>query len=136
MPQHLIRKSDVSRLLQEPVTKSKKFPDGAGLYLEIRRQKNGDVKGYWTVQLSLGDGRRPQWFNIGPVGLFSIDQAREAHAQMKRDRALDRVASRLDAIRAEPASEVITFQKAAMAYLDMQRGHDIGEAQYRDHLRD
>jgi integrase len=86
------------------------------------------------VQLSLGDGRRPQWFNIGPVGLFSIDQAREAHAQMKRDRALDRVSSRLDAIRAEPASEVITFQKAAMAYLDMQRGHDIGEAQYRDHL--
>ena len=68
MPQHLIRKSDVSRLLQEPVTKSKKFPDGAGLYLEIRRQKNGDVKGYWIVQLSLGDGRRPQWFNIGPVG--------------------------------------------------------------------
>ena len=53
---------------------------------------------------------------------------------MKRDRALDRVAFRLDAIRAEPASEVITFQKAAMAYLDMQRGHDIGEAQYRDHL--
>jgi integrase len=134
MPQHLIRKSDVARLLQEPVTKSKKFPDGAGLYLEIRRQKNGNVKGYWTVQLSLGDGRRPQWFNIGPVGLFSIDQAREAHAQMKRDRALDRVSSRLDAIRAEPASEVITFQKAAMAYLDMQRGHDIGEAQYRDHL--
>jgi hypothetical protein len=78
MPQHLIRKSDVARLLQEPVTKSKKFPDGAGLYLEIRRQKNGDVKGYWTVQLSLGDGRRPQWFNIGPVGLFSIDQARES----------------------------------------------------------
>jgi hypothetical protein len=59
MPQHLIRKSDVARLLQEPVTKSKKFPDGAGLYLEIRRQKNGNVKGYWTVQLSLGDGRRP-----------------------------------------------------------------------------
>jgi hypothetical protein len=58
MPQHLIRKSDVSRLLQEPVTKSKKFPDGAGLYLEIRRQRNGDVKGYWIVQLSLGDGRR------------------------------------------------------------------------------
>src|SRR5436190_16679733 len=68
MPQHLIRKSDVSRLLQEPVTKSKKFPDGAGLYLEIRRQKNGDTL---AVQLTpAADDQQPYRSprSIAPAG--------------------------------------------------------------------
>jgi integrase len=74
MPFHNIKKGAIRDLLNQPG----KHADGRGLYLQVA--KPGQAS--WTTQFRLAG--QTKWMTIGPANLFTIDEARDRHALIRK----------------------------------------------------
>ena len=104
----------IGRLTALKVEKAKDpgmYPDGGGLYLRVTPEGARN----WVLRYMLD--RRPRWMGLGPLALYSLQEARaKAHdARRKRHEGIDPI----DARRAERArqrlnaAKAITFEQCA-----------------------
>jgi integrase len=117
MAQHTI-----GRLTALKVEKAKQpgmYPDGGGLYLRVTPEGTKQ----WVLRYMLD--RRPHWMGLGPLSLYSLQEARTKaqEARKLRHEGIDPIEAR----RAERArkrleeAKVITFKQCAEAYVTAHR---------------
>jgi integrase len=112
----------IGRLTALKVEKAKEpgmYADGGGLYLRVTPEGARN----WVLRYMLD--RRPRWMGLGPLGLYSLAdaRARALDARRKRHEGIDPIEAR----RAErarqrlEAAKSITFKECAEAYIASHR---------------
>ncbi len=112
----------IGRLTALKVEKAKEpgmYADGGGLYLRVTPEGARN----WVLRYMLD--RRPRWMGLGPLALYSLQEARARalDARRKRHEGIDPI----DARRAErarqrlEAAKVITFKQCAETYIEAHR---------------
>ncbi len=77
MPRELLKTAEVRKLIS--FTRGKgKFRDGAGLYLDVRAPGQAS----WAYQFRLAG--KTLWGSIGPASIYSLDDARERHTELRK----------------------------------------------------
>src|SRR5579862_4105178 len=97
----------IGRLTALKVEKSKRpgmYADGGGLYLRVTREGARN----WVLRYMLD--RRPRWMGLGPLALYSLQnaRARALDARRKRHEGIDPIEAR----RAERARQRLDAAKA------------------------
>jgi integrase len=95
------------------------YPDGGGLYLRVTPEGSRQ----WVLRYMLN--RRPRWMGLGPLSLYSLQEARTKalNARKLRHEGIDPIEAR----RAERArarleeAKAITFKQCAEAYINSHR---------------
>jgi integrase len=95
------------------------YPDGGGLYLRVTDTGSKN----WVLRFMLN--RKPRWMGLGPLALYSLQEARaRAHdARRKRHEGIDPIEARR-AERAQQrldAAKAITFKQCAETYIASHR---------------
>jgi integrase len=112
----------IGRLTALKVEKAKQpgmYPDGGGLYLRVTPEGTRQ----WVLRYMLN--RRPRWMGLGPLSLYSLQDARTKalDARKLRHKGIDPIEAR----RAERArarleeAKAVTFKQCADAYVNSHR---------------
>src|SRR5215470_16844755 len=110
------------RLTALKVEKAKEpgmYPDGGGLYLRVTPAGTKN----WVLRFMLN--RNPRWMGLGPLALYSLQEARAKalDARRKRHEGIDPIEAR----RAErarqrlDAAKAVTFKQCAESYIASHR---------------
>jgi integrase len=112
----------IGRLTALKVEKAKQpgmYPDGAGLYLRVTPEGTKQ----WVLRYMLN--RRPRWMGLGPLSLYSLQEARTKalDARKLRHEGIDPIeARRAQRARARlEEAKTITFKQCAEAYINSHR---------------
>jgi integrase len=113
---------EIGRLTALKVVKAREagmYADGGGLYLRVTPEgaKN------WVLRYMLD--RRPRWMGLGPLALYSLQdaRARALDARRKRHEGIDPIEARRTerARQLLDAAKVVTFEQCAEAYIASHR---------------
>jgi integrase len=111
-------KRGVGRLTALKVDKTKSpgmYADGGGLYLRITEKSTKN----WVLRYMLAG--RPRWMGLGPVSLFSLQEARAKaiDARRLRHEGVDPIEARKAARQQAKldAAKAITFKQCAVSYI-------------------
>jgi integrase len=112
----------IGRLTALKVEKAKEpgmYPDGSGLYLRVAPEGTKQ----WVLRYMLN--RRARWMGLGPVALFSLQEARTKalDARKLRHEGVDPIDARRERRARERLEEAktVTFKQCAEAYINSHR---------------
>jgi integrase len=95
------------------------YADGGGLYLRVTPEGARN----WVLRFMLD--RRPRWMGLGPLALYSLQEARAKalDARRKRHEGIDPIEARRGERAREKldAAKAITFRQCAEAYVNAHR---------------